>query len=96
MPVVVNAVTLAETLRGSARDAKIHWVTRRWLIEPVDKDLASAAGALLGATQRDDTIDAVVAVTAIRLNRPVTILTSDPADLRALTSGHPQISVVGL
>ena len=93
---VINAVTLAETIRGSARDAHVHRITRRAHIDEVDADIAVEAGRLLGATGRADTVDALVAVTAIRLQKPVTILTSDPDDLRALTAGHPDINVVGI
>ncbi len=96
LPLVVNAVTLTETLRGSARDAKIHLLTRAAQVEAVEKDLAAEAGRLLGKTGRADTVDALVATTAIRLNRPVTILTSDPGDLRALTVDHPNIRVVAI
>jgi Arc/MetJ family transcription regulator len=95
-PVVVNAVTLTETVRGTARDAAVHRILRGTIVEPVDQNLAAEAGRLLGATGRDDTVDALVATTAIRLQRPITILTSDPDDLRALTAGHPQINVVAI
>lgn len=93
-PVVVNAVTLAETIRGSARDAHVHRITRNAHIDEVDANFGAEAGRLLGATGRADTVDALAAMTAIRLQKPVTILTSDPADLRALTAGHPDITVV--
>lgn len=96
LPLVVNAVTLTETVRGTARDAAVHRILRGTIVEPVDTTLAEEAGRLLGATGRADTVDALVATTAIRLQRPVTILTSDPDDLRALTAGHPQIKVVAI
>jgi len=96
LPLAVNPVTVTETVRGAGRDASIHLLTRNAHLEPVDADLAADAGRLLGYTGRDDTVDALVATTAIRLNRPVTILTSDPADLTALTADHPDIRVVGI
>ncbi len=94
LPLVLNAVTLTETVRGSARDANVYRLIRNARVDPVDTALAVAAGRLLGATGRADTVDALVATTAIRLQRPVTILTSDPGDLRAFTTDHPQIRVV--
>jgi hypothetical protein len=87
---------LTETVRGSARDAQIHRLTRSARVDAVDANLATEAGRLLGATGRADTVDALVAITAIRLQRPVTIVTSDPDDLNALTAGHPQIRVVAI
>lgn len=96
LPLVVNAVTLTETVRGSARDAHVYRLIRNARVDPVDRDLAVEAGRLLGATDRADTVDALVATTAIRLQRPVTILTSDPDDLRALIADHPQIRVVAI
>lgn len=96
LPLVVNAVTLTETVRGSPRDAPIHLLRRRARVDVVDVDLATEAGALLGSTRRSDTVDALVAVSAIRLRQPVTILTSDPDDQRALTAGHPEIRVAAV
>lgn len=96
LPLVVNAVTLTETLRGSGRDARIHLLTRNAHVDEVDAGFAAAAGHLLGRTRRDDTVDALVATSAIRLDRPTTIVTSDPTDLAALTADHPQIRVVAV
>jgi predicted nucleic acid-binding protein len=94
LPLVVNAVTLTETIRGVGRDALIHLLTRNAHVDHVDPELAAQAGRLLGKTGRSDTIDALVATTAIRLQQPVVILTSDPDDLTALTSDEPRVRVV--
>jgi hypothetical protein len=94
LPLVVNAVTLTETVRGVGRDAAIHLLTRNAHVDQVDSALALDAGRLLGRTGRDDTVDALVATSAIRLDRPVTILTSDPGDLTALTEDYPSVRVV--
>ncbi|MGQ0845287.1 MAG: PIN domain-containing protein [Sporichthyaceae bacterium] len=96
LPLVVNAVTLTETVRGAPRDAAVHRLTRNARVDAVDAGFAVEAGRLLGATGRADTVDALVATTAVRLNQPVTILTSDPDDLRALTTGHPLVEVVAI
>ncbi len=94
LPLVINAVTLAETIRGTGRDAQVHLLTKNARVEPVDAELAVEAGRLLGRIKRSDTVDALVAATAIRLEQPTIILTSDPHDLTALTEGHAQIQVV--
>lgn len=96
LPLVVNAVTLTETVRGTGRDAAVHRLTRNARIDAVDPDLAVDAGRLLGRTGRADTVDALVATTAIRLRRPVTVLTSDPHDLSVLTEGNPLVRVVAI
>jgi hypothetical protein len=94
LPLVINAVTLTETVRG--RDARIHLLTRNAHVDHVDGEFAVEAGRLLGRTKRNDTVDALVATTAVRLNQPVVILTGDPHDLTALTEDHPQVAVVGI
>jgi predicted nucleic acid-binding protein len=92
-PVVVSAVTLAETLRGHRRDARVHGVLGGCRIEPVSTEVGRAAGELLGRTRRKDAVDAVVAATAAKLPGSVRVLTSDPADLRALTEEFPRVTV---
>lgn len=90
----MNAVTLTETIRGGGRDARVHLLTKNAHIDAVDATFATEAGQLLGRMRRNDTVDALVATTAIRLNQPTTILTSDPRDLQALTSEHPLVRIV--
>jgi predicted nucleic acid-binding protein len=85
--VVVSAVTLAEVLRGGARDASVHRVLSRVVVTPVTSELGRAAGELLGGTGLSGhrcAIDAMVAATALRLARPVVLLTSDLDDLNRL------------
>ena len=85
--VVVSAATLAEVLRGGARDASVHRVLSRVVVTPVTPELGRAAGELLGATGLSGhrcAIDAMVAATALSLARPVVLLTSDPDDLNRL------------
>jgi predicted nucleic acid-binding protein len=90
----VSAVTLAETLRGSPRDARLHALLKGVDQEAVTPELGRAAGELLGRKGRSDTADAIVAVTARGLGHKVRILTSDPDDLRALTAEMYEVSVV--
>ena len=90
----VSSVTLAEVLRGQRRDARVHSLLSAVEKVPVTPELGHAAGELLGRTGRDDTVDAVVAVTAQSVGRLVRLLTGDPADLRALTADMPGVTVV--
>ena len=90
----VSAVTLAETLRGSQRDARVHSLLAAVRQEPVTPALGKAAGELLGRTRRSDTVDAIVAVTARSVGRRVRILTSDADDLRSLTADMDGVSVI--
>src|ERR1700678_4036397 len=78
--VYVSSVTLTETLRGHRRDARIHAVLAGTDQKPVTPQLGRAAGELLGRTNRDDTVDAIVAVTAQALGAQVRLLTGDPSD----------------
>lgn len=91
--VLVSSVSLAETLRGGPRDAPVHRLLASVTTVDVTPEIGRSAGELLGATARDDTVDAVVAATAIALRRPVVVLTSDPVDLAALTAEVSDVSV---
>ncbi len=86
---VVSAITLTEVLRGGPRDAAVHRALARILVHPVTPDLARAAGELLGACGLSGhrcAIDAVVAATALRAERPAVLLTSDVDDLHRLVA----------
>ncbi|WP_222854254.1 type II toxin-antitoxin system VapC family toxin [Fodinicola acaciae] len=85
----VSVVTLTEVLRGGPRDARVHRLLRGTGIAavPVSAELGRAAGELLGRTGMSGhrcAIDAIVAATALRMPRPVAVLTSDPDDLGRL------------
>ena len=85
--VAVSAITLTETLRGGPRDAALHRVLSRITVVPVTAQIARQAGELLGAAGLSGhrcAIDAVVAATALRLERPIVLLTSDPDDMNRL------------
>jgi predicted nucleic acid-binding protein len=97
--VIVSAVTLAEVIRGEARDARCNSVVKAVDVWPADAALGRAAGALLGRASSDRTVDAVVAATvlAARQHHGTTrcvVLTSDPDDLTALLADSPDIRVV--
>jgi predicted nucleic acid-binding protein len=83
----VSAITLTEALRGGSRDAAVHRVLSRIIVISVTEAIARRAGELLGATGLSGhrcAIDAVVAATALEMERPVVLLTSDPDDLNKL------------
>jgi predicted nucleic acid-binding protein len=90
----VSSVTLTESLRGHPRDARIHAVLAGTDQEPVTPQLGRAAGELLGQTNRNDTIDAIVAVTAEKLGTRVRLLTGDPDDLEVLTADMANVTVI--
>jgi len=86
--IVTAASTLAEVLRGGARDARIHRILRRVTVVEIDKNVGRKAGELLGATGLSGqrcTVDALLAAVALAQRRPVILLTSDPDDLARLT-----------
>ena len=86
--IVTAASTLAEVLRGGARDARIHRILRRVTVVEIDKSVGRKAGELLGATGMSGqrcTVDALLAAVALAQRRPVILLTSDPDDLARLT-----------
>jgi predicted nucleic acid-binding protein len=83
----VSAITLTEVLRGDKRDAAVYRVLSRITIVPVTPEIARRAGELPGATGLSGhrcAIDAVVAATALAMERPAVLLTSDPDDLTRL------------
>jgi len=95
--VVVSAVTLAEVLRGTPRDAATYRVLTRIAELPVTSEVGRAAGALLGSTGLSGaTVDAVVAATALRQTGPVLLVTSDPSDMAALTASRSDLAVAAV
>lgn len=97
--VIVSAVTVAEVIRGVARDAGCNRVLKAADIWPADESLGRRAGRLLAGANFDATIDALVAATALtgieRYGAPrCVVLTSDPNDLAALLADEPRVRVV--
>jgi predicted nucleic acid-binding protein len=85
--VAVSAITLTGILRGGPRDATVHRVLSRITVVPVTAAIARGAGELLGMTGLSGhrcAIDAVIAATALDMERPVVLLTSDPDDMSRL------------
>jgi predicted nucleic acid-binding protein len=99
--VAVSAITLTEVLRGKPRDATVHRVLSRIAVLPVTAEIARHAGELLGAAGLSGhrcAIDAVVAATALALEPPIVLLTSDPDDMDRLTAepGWPKAQRVAV
>jgi predicted nucleic acid-binding protein len=90
--VAVSATTLTEALRGGPRDAAVHRVLSRITVVPVTAAIARSAGELLGTTGLSGHRCAIDAVTALEMERPVVLLTSDPDDVNKLVEepGRPR------
>ena len=92
----VPVVVLAETVRGTQRDAAVHRVLNAVSdCAPIDETVGRRAGALLGRANRSDTVDAIVVGEAIEAGG-AEILTGDPADLTALANGERSITIHSL
>jgi predicted nucleic acid-binding protein len=89
----VPVVVLAETLRGTPRDAEVHRVLNAVSHSlPIDEAVGRRAGSLLGRANRSDTVDAIVVAEAIE-SGGAGILTGDPVDLTALAKGEPSVTI---
>jgi predicted nucleic acid-binding protein len=62
--------------------------------EPVTAQPGRSAGELLGRTNRDETIDAIIAVTAEKLGGRVRLLTGDPDEFNALATDMANVMVI--
>ena len=92
----VPVVVLAETLRGTQRDAAVHRVLNAVSDSaPIDEAVGRRAGALLGRAARSDTVDAIVVAEAIEAGG-AEILTGDAGDLTALASGERSVTIHAL
>jgi predicted nucleic acid-binding protein len=103
--VLTSAAVLAEALRGGSRDAQVHRVLSRVVVEPVSEVVGQRAGHLIGAAKlsSEQAVDAMVAATAIEQAEQVEaadrvasvlIVTSDLPHLTKLVGGRPGVAVV--
>lgn len=91
--VVILSVVVAETVRGSARDASVNRVVKAvGEVAVASEKTGRTAGALLGAARSDATIDALVVASAIELGGAV-VLTSDLGDLAPLAANHREVKI---
>jgi predicted nucleic acid-binding protein len=94
LDVRIPVAVLAETLRGSARDAPIHRVRNAVDVFPTGERTARLAGAMLGRAGGTNTVDALVAAEAV--GAAADVLTTDPGNLHALLAEHPGVGVIPL
>lgn len=91
--VSIPAVVVAETVRGTAKDARVNRIIKSvGDVDTTDEASGRIAGALLGSTKSDQTIDALVVASAIQAGGGV-ILTGDPDDLCILAGEHPGVLI---
>ena len=85
--VQVPAGVIAQAWRNGGRQVLLSRALRHCDEVPLDGLGARAAGLLCGQTRTSDVIDATVALAASALDRAgdVTVVTSDPDDIRRLT-----------
>ena len=92
----VPVVVLAETLRGTQRDAAVHRVLNAVSDSvPIDHAVGRRAGALVGRANRSDTVDAIIVAEAIESGGGG-ILTGDPVDLAALANDDRSVTIYAL
>lgn len=85
--VITSAATLVEVIHPRINRAALEWRLSQVTIEPVKEHTARDATRLLaeaGLHGHRHAIDAMLCATALASPGPVTILTSDPDDLRKL------------
>lgn len=89
----VPAGCVAQAWRNPRCQARLAALLRRPEIDivPLDASDARRVGVLLASTQTTDTVDAHVAVCALRLGQPV--LTSDPGDLARMSADIQTVRV---
>ncbi|MGI8573897.1 MAG: PIN domain-containing protein [Egibacteraceae bacterium] len=89
----IPSVVVAETVRGSAKDAPFNRIMKAvGEVSVADERSGRRAGALLGASRSTSTVDALVVASAIELGGGV-VLTGDSGDLQPLASGHPEVII---
>ncbi|MHB8325362.1 MAG: twitching motility protein PilT [Candidatus Dormibacteria bacterium] len=87
-----NGAVVAQVWRDSAgRQAVLSRLLRSVDVRAVDRSLGQEAGVLLGRAGRGDAVDATVVAVANTGDR---IITSDPADIRALVEASGRAVLV--
>ena len=98
-PVRIPSAVLVELYRGHGLDEAIDGILARGFAQVVTTGarIARIAGHLLADTGSGSemAIDALVIATAIRLGGGL-VATHDPADLRNLASGHPNVAILAI
>lgn len=94
---VVGANTIVEVSHARVNVPRLNWTLSRVRVEPVTKQAAKEAAALLkhtGLTGHKYAIDATVAEVALRQPGPVAVVTSDIDDMAKLCGDR--VRLVGL
>ncbi|MFJ9245950.1 type II toxin-antitoxin system VapC family toxin [Streptomyces sp. NPDC101776] len=92
--VVVSSVTLVEARDLRTHQARFDHAVSRVNVVPPSEAIARRASTLLasaGLHGHEYALDAIVAATALASPAPVTVLTSDPEDLRDLCGAGVQV-----
>ncbi|WP_262056202.1 type II toxin-antitoxin system VapC family toxin [Streptomyces sp. STR69] len=92
--VVVSSVTLVEARDPRTQQARFDHAVSRVNVVPSSEAIARRASKLLasaGLHGHKYALDAIVAATALASPAPVTVLTSDPEDLRDLYGAEVQV-----
>jgi predicted nucleic acid-binding protein len=93
IPVEIPVVVVAETTRGTRRDAPVNRVLKAVGDVPeTTPAVGRRAGRLLGESRSSATVDALVVAHAVEAGGGV-ILTGDATDLSALASAHPEVQI---
>lgn len=85
--VITSAATVVEASHPQINRPALEWTLSRIVVEPVTELIARRAAAILagaGMHGHAHAIDAMLSATALAATAPVTVLTSDPADISAL------------
>jgi predicted nucleic acid-binding protein len=91
--VEVPVVVVAETTRGTRRDAAVNRILKAVDAVPATHEVVGrTAGALLGRSTDAGVVDALVVAQAVEAGGGV-ILTSDPRDLASLAAGHSEVQI---
>lgn len=94
--VVIPVVVVAETVRGTPRDAAVNRVLKVVGTIPAAVEATGrAAGEVLGRGRSAETVDAMVVAEAV-LRGGGRVLTGDPGDLRKLAAPYVAVSVHAL
>ncbi len=80
-PVLTSAAVVAQVVRNRARQVTLERVLAGVDEQPLDSEAARRVGQLLASSRTSDVVDAALALLAFPGDE---LLTSDPADLRAL------------
>ncbi|MFJ9430820.1 PIN domain-containing protein [Streptomyces sp. NPDC101490] len=97
MEVVICALTIIEAVHARTNKARLSWLLSGLRVIPVGDEEAKAASALLigaGLHGHKYAIDAAVAETALRQQRPVVMLTSDIDDMTKLCGDRVRLVAV--